>query len=220
MAPAADADDPRHRWAELARDPGRSRRSVSLERRWFGQGPPPPDVVVLFEDVDRGDRTDWYAWTGRDDIGLKVRNGRRVGLKRRRCRLELGDGLPSAERWSRQSARVRRGLSLESSDGWTPVHKQRRRLVMELGPPAPTAVDDRPGRPPRRRPARGGSIELVRLDTPGHRRWWSVALETWGPSDREDLIALAAVGGIDWLGVHERGAFAGAYPAWLRALGR
>lgn len=179
---------------------------------------------MLFEDVDGGDRTDWYAWTGRDDVGLKVRSGRRVGLKRRRCRVDLGDGLPPAERWSRQSARVRRGLSLQPADGWTPVHKERTRLVMELDPAAPTVAPTvtagRPGRPPRRRPPRGGSIELVRLETPGQQPWWSVALETWGPSDREGLLALAGGHGIDWTAVHEWADLTGAYPVWLRSLGR
>lgn len=200
--------DPVRWWRESTK--GRRRRSVSLERRWFGLSRP-TGVLAAGDSWDQQqERIDRYALAGRDDVGLKLRNGRRVGLKVRRCRVDLGDGLPPAERWSRLSARP---VAAPPADdpAWTSVAKRRVRRMVDLSAPEPAAWHVG-----LRRPVRGGSVEVVSLALPGGGdEAWSVAVESWGHGDVEGLRRAMSWAGIDWHEVDAWSEVAGSYPGWL-----
>lgn len=71
----------------------------------------------------------------------------------------------------------------------------------------------------RRRPPRGGAVELVVVERAAGEAWWSVAIETWGRGDRDALLRLSRSLPVDWLDVDRRAELAGSYPAWLRRSG-
>jgi hypothetical protein len=198
--------------------PGRSRRKVpaplaraaSLELRWFGRDAPPEELVRFTGSVSTEVRTDRYARVDRDDVSIKLRGRARLGLKQRRCRIVVDDRLPPAERWSRRSART--NVDPDREGDWVSLHKRRRRILFDLAGDDPVQVSSG-----RSSFARGGAIELVELrwDDAGE-RLWSVACESWGPHDRDDLVRLLSWAGIDWTAVHVRSWRAGGYAAMLR----
>jgi hypothetical protein len=171
---------------------------------------PPEELVGFTGSASTEVRTDRYVLLDRDDVSIKLRGRARLGLKQRRCRIVIDDRLPPAERWSRRSGRT--ADPPDGDAGWISMHKRRRRILFDLAGEDPVQV-----RAGRSTYPRGGAIELVELrwDDDGE-RLWSVACESWGPHDREDLARLLVWAGIDWTGVDGGSWCSGGYAAMLR----
>jgi hypothetical protein len=210
----APADDPFQLWGQLTGAGRTVTWSRSLERRWFGPSPPEvaePTLGRLGTATEQ--RVDRYARLGRPDMNLKLRDGRRAGLKVRRCSIDLGDGLPPAERWTRRSAPLAVAVPDGAASWWT-VLKDRSRAVVDLSGPVPVRCE-----PGGRRPRRGGAVEVVRIDVPAADvTAWSVAVESWGADDVAGLRRLSQWVDVDWTAVERWSVMTSAYPSWIEAL--
>jgi hypothetical protein len=203
-------DDPLRWWFAACRGSAQGGSSLSLELRWFGRGEPPPAVTAVRAGGRTETRTDHYALLDRDDVSIKLRGRSRLGIKQRRCLTTVADGLPPAERWSRRSARTQ-GRWVVTGPSWFPVTKRRARVLVDLRDGEPVVATGR-----RAALERGGAMEVVELAVPGGDLWWSVACETWGPSDRDGLGRLLEWPGVDWHLVDRSACLGAGYAAALR----
>lgn len=212
--PVATAPDPLQWWSGVAAESARTRRSVSLELRWFGTGDPPAVLDTLAATGTAQFRTDRYAIVDRDDLSLKRRGRSRLGLKQRRCRVPVVDDLPPAERWTRRTSRRASIAQVEHQYRWLAVAKHRVRLLVDLSGVEPEHCGDR-----RSTLVRGGSLEVVHLEVLGEGGTvplWSVAAEAWGAQDRVGLRQLLHWSPVDWRAVDRQAVLRGGYPALLR----
>lgn len=206
--------DPLQWWSGVAAKSPRTRRSVSLELRWFGSGEPPADLQQLAATGTQQFRTDRYAIVDRDDLSLKWRGRSRLGLKQRRCRVPVVDDLPPAERWTRRTSRRAPIEPVEQQYRWIAVAKHRARLLVDLSGVEPQHCRDR-----RSTLVRGGSLEVVELEIlDGDRSvpLWSAAAEVWGAHDRAALHQVLLWSAVDWRAIDEGAWMRGGYPALLR----
>lgn len=201
----------------------------TCESRWFLH-PDHPSVALLeasFAGLDpERTATDRYLVTGRDDVGIKVRDGGKPGarleMKLRQgalgpialgpCATGAGDEpgrvAATVELWSKAVATE--GSDLEGERAWIEVAKERRlRRWAVRG----DVVEERSAT----EGEIASQVELCRLRRDGA-RWITFGVETHG--DRGDLVgahlavlrrALAGVGDVEL-----RAADAVGYPAWLQ----
>lgn len=195
----------------------------TLEVRWFlADDAPLDDALRRFDGASvQARRTDLYWLTGRDDLGIKVREtpqGATLFETKYRAGslggLILADGLEGAlERWNKIS--VRSEELPADRRGWIAVTKERRMLRFALDhdrvveAPAGELV-----------PA-ACNVELTRLSyrqDDRQRFAWTLGLETSAPAS-EALGLLRSVGAA-LFGGGATGYLAGSlsfgYPAWLR----
>jgi hypothetical protein len=212
ILPPPPQHEPLRWWFDASAGSVRRDTAISLELRWFGRGEPPPGIRELTADGRSESRMDHYALLARDDVSIKLRGRSRLAIKQRRCRVALADDLPVAERWTRRSARTPQRWLTDGSS-WFAIHKHRAQVVVDLSDETPVWLASR-----RRSLPRGGALELVQLEVPGGRSVWSVACETWGPSDATDLVRLLQWTAVDWRAVDDAASLSGGYPSALPRL--
>jgi hypothetical protein len=213
-----------------------------MEVRWFidVETPPggiPPDVQRWFNGggtgLPQGDRL--IATDGRDDIylslpdsvdlGVKVRAGQRLEVKRRRVDAGVHkwrDGIAGrVEQWVKWSfvltEQDEQGNRFEPPDvsmppgHWIVVNKQRQLRKFAVGPGDRVEAIAASGWP-----AEGCQLEITRLGL-GGRVWWSLGLEAFGRLERvEEILDLVMEHVLAYPGFPNLNAVQScAYPAWL-----
>lgn len=192
----------------------------TAEVRWFVEGALPEAARRWFQALApdaaaEAPRTDRYAPTEAEDLGVKVRQGK-LEAKGRTEALGL-------ERWGRAGGHVetwRKWSYVLAADarptGWIPVEKKRWLARYRI---EGSAVERAAGEIPQG--GEGVNVELTAVKA-GSRMWWSVCLESSGPDEAARLGALRRVAAHVFDGGAPTGLAARAsmgYPAWLRKAG-
>jgi hypothetical protein len=168
---------------------------VTVETRWFLEGPLPPEVLRWFQrdgaSVKPAHRIDRYLLApGCTAIGMKLREGR-FEVKRRDKDLgvlRLAPGVTGRlALWRKWGFQVSGAQSDSPDENWVGVEKERwlRKFVTQGSALKEIDANDFG--------AGGCSIELTRLAINGE-PWWSIGLESVGepPQAREELQSVAA----------------------------
>ena len=185
---------------------------TTAEVRWFGPGRPPALLGRRMDELGaKGpeQRTDVYLCLPETEaLGVKLRDGG-VALELKLRERALGEtefpggpvGIPELwQKWSfpvDEEARSITGLGLPAQ-AWLGVDKSRR-------------LADYPG----------CSVELTELRAAGE-EWWTLGFEASGTDQLVEALTAAVSDFFSQSAVVEelRGARSGAYPAWLRTLGK
>jgi hypothetical protein len=168
---------------------------ATVEMRWFVEGTLPAEVVNWYEEavglVDWQERVDRYVRpAARDGLNVKWREGH---IEIKRLVEEIGnhqwaDVAGTSQRWRKWSFPLSEELPLAATgNDWIPVSKHR--TVRTFAHRGDKMMLMKPGE----HLPHGCSVEITAIDSHG-RKWWTLALEAFGPDleAREMLLQTGA----------------------------